>query len=124
MTYNVNRFYAAVTKLAGDGHIKQRLIRAYQDNLADIEDDELPIALKESFADLKRRMYTVAPLKGEGAIRASVRKMSAPEASECAVAIVSIYTDMLRQLDAAQEVMPLASDGKQVVPPFLVKSVS
>jgi len=124
MTYHVNRFYAAVTKLAGDGHIKQRLIRAYQDNLADIEDDELPIALKESFADLKRRMYTVAPLNGEGAIRASVRKMSAPEASECAVAIVSIYTDMLRQLDAAQEVMPLASDGKQVVPPFLVKSVS
>lgn len=124
MTYHVNRFYAAVTKLAGDGHIKQRLIRAYQDNLADIEDDELPIALKESFADLKRRMYTVAPLNGEGAIRASVRKMSAPEASECAVAIVSIYTDMLRQLDGAQEVMPLASDGKQVVPPFLVKSAS
>ena len=124
MTYHVNRFYAAVAKLAGDGHIKQRLIRAYQDNLAGIEDDELPIALKESFADLKMRMYTVAPLNGEGAIRASVRKMSAKEASECAVSIVSLYTEMLRQLDDAQEVLPLSSKGEKVVPPFLVKSVS
>ena len=124
MTYHVNRFYAAVAKLAGDGHIKQRLIRAYQDNLAGIEDDELPIALTEAFADLKRRMYTVAPLNGEGAIRASVRKMSVTEASECAASIVSLYTEMLRHLDDAQEVLPLAGEGKQVVPPFLVKSVS
>jgi hypothetical protein len=124
MTYHVNRFYAAVAKLAGDGHIKQRLIRAYQDNLAGVEDDELPIALKEDFADLKRRMYTVAPLNGEGAIRASVRKMSVTEASGCAVSIVSLYTEMLRRLDDAQEVLPLSGEGKQVVPPFLVKSVS
>ena len=124
MTYHVNRFYAAVEKLAGDGHIKHRLIRAYQDNLADIEDDELPIALKESFADLKRRMHSVTPLNGEGPIRSSVRKMSACEASECAVSIVSLYTDMLRHLDAAEEVLPLRSKGKKVVPPFLVKSAS
>ena len=124
MTYHVNRFYAAVTKLAGDGHIKQRLIRAYQDNLADVEDDELPIALKETFADLKRRMYGVTPLNGEGPIRASVRKMSAAEASECAASIVTLYTDMLRQLDGAEEVLPLKGKGKKVVPPVLVKSVS
>ena len=124
MTYHVNRFYAAVEKLAGDGHIKQRLTRAYQDNLAGIEDDELPIALKEAFADLKMRMYTVAPLKGEGAIRASVRKMSAKEASACAVSIFSLYTDMLRHLDGAEEALPLRSKGKKVVPPFLVKSAS
>ncbi len=124
MTYQVKRFYAAVAMLAGDGHIKHRLIRAYQDNLADIDDDELPIALKEAFADLKSRMYTVTPLKGEGAIRASVRKMSAGEASECAVSILSIYSELLRLSDDAQVSLPLTSEEGQVVPPFLVKSVS
>jgi len=124
MTYQVNRFYAAVAMLAGDGHIKHRLIRAYQDNLADIDDDELPIALKEAFADLKSRMYTVTPLKGEGAIRASVRKMSAGEASECAATILSLFSDLLRLSDDAQGSLGLTGDEGQVVPPFLVKSVS
>jgi hypothetical protein len=124
MTYQVNRFYAAVAMLAGDGHIKHRLIRAYQDNLADIDDDELPIALKEAFANLKSRMYTVTPLKGEGAIRASVRKMSAGEASACAATILSLYSDMLRLSDDAQGTLALTNDEGQVVPPFLVKSVS
>ncbi len=124
MTYQVNRFYAAVAVLAGDGHIKHRLIRAYKDNLADIEDDELPIPLKEAFADLKSRIYMVTPLKGEGAIRASVRKMSAGEASECAAMILSIYGNLLRLSDDAQGSLPLANDEGHVVPPFLVKSVS
>ena len=124
MTNQINRFYAAVAMLAGDGHIKHRLIRAYQDNLADIDDDELPIALKEAFADLKSRMYTVTPLKGEGAIRASVRKMSAGEASKCANTILSLYSDMLRLSDDAQSSLALTGDDGQVVPPFLVKSVS
>ena len=124
MTYHVDRFYAAVAVLAGDGHVKHRLIRAYKDNLAEIEDDELPIALKESFADLKRRMYNVTPLKGEGAIRASVRKMSAGEASECAVAILSIYSELLGISDDAQVSLPLSGEEANVVPPFLVKSIS
>ena len=124
MTNQINRFYAAVALLAGDGHIKHRLIRAYQDNLADIDDDELPIALQEAFADLKSRMYTVTPLKGEGAIRASVRKMSAGEASACATTILSLYSDMLRLSDDAQSTLALTGDEAQVVPPFLVKSVS
>ena len=122
MTYHVDRFYAAVATLAGDGHIKQRLIRAYQDNLADIEDDEVPVDLKESFADLKKRMYCVAPLNGEGAVRASVRKMSVREASECAVSVVSIYGELIKRADEIQERLPL--NDEKAVPPFLVKSAS
>ncbi len=124
MTYQVNRFFSAVAVLAGDGHIKHRLIRAYKDNLADIEDDELPIPLKEAFADLKSRIYMVTPLKGEGAIRASVRKMSAGEASECAAMILSIYGNLLRLSDDAQASLPLTNDEGHIVPPFLVKSAS
>ena len=124
MTYQVDHFYAAVATLAGDGHIKHRLIRAYQDNLDSIDDDELPITLKETFAELKSRMCTVTPLKGEGAIRASVRKMSAGEASACDVMILSLYSEMLHLSDGAQASLPLSSEDPQVVPPFLVKSVS
>lgn len=124
MTYQVEHFYAAVATLAGDGHIKHRLIRAYQDNLDSIDDLELPITLKETFAELKSRMYTVTPLKGEGAIRASVRKMSAREASACAITILSLYSDMLQLSDGAQASLPLNGEESQVVPPFLVKSIS
>jgi len=124
MTYYVDRFYAAVTTLACDGHIKQRLIRAYTDNLLAIEDDELPIELKETFADLKRQMHIVAPLNGEGAIRGSVRKMSAREASECAKSVVYLYRELLRREDSAQGTLSLSGDEAEVVPPFLVKSLS
>ena len=124
MTSHVDRFYAAVSVLAGDGHIKHRLVRAYQDNLADIEDDELPVTLKEGFTDLRRRMHCVAPLNGEGPIRASVRKMSAVEASECAVSVVSLYAEVVRHADHMQELLPLNGEDVEVVPPFLVKSVS
>ena len=35
MINHVDRFQAAVTVLAGNGHIKQRLIKAYDENLVD-----------------------------------------------------------------------------------------
>ena len=123
MTYHVDRFYAAVSVLAGDGHIKQRLMRAYQDNLDDILEEELPRPLKKSFSKLKTRMHRVAPLNGEGPICASVRKMSVHEASDCAVSVVSLYGDILRQEGDLQDPLPLQED-QDSVPPFLVKSIS
>ena len=122
MTHHVDRFLAAVTALARHGHIKQRLIKAYEDNLADISEDELPIVLKEPFTDLKQRMYRVSPLNGEGPICASVRKMSIDEASDCATAIVSLYDELVRCSEKAE--VTLVSDGEERVgvPPFLVKS--
>lgn len=122
MPYHVDRFYAAVATLAGDGHIKQRLIKAYADNLAEIEDDELPVDLKEAFTDLRSRMHGVAPSNGEGPIRASVRKMSAREASDCAVAIVKLYAEVVSRAGDMQKRLPLPQAER--LPPFLVKSVS
>jgi len=123
MTYHVDRFYAAVSVLAGDGHVKQRLMRAYQENLDDIQEDELPRQLKNSFSKLKMRMHRVAPLNGEGPICASVRKMSVHEASDCAVSVVSLYGEIIRQASDLQDPLPLNGD-QESVPPFLVKSVS
>lgn len=124
MTNLVDRFYAAVSALAGDGHIKQRLIRAYQDNLEEIEDDELPIVLREEFAELTKRLHSVAPLNGEGAVMASVRKMSCPEAGKCGESVVLLYAELLKHSDRMQGDRPLAQDDAAPLPPFLVKSVS
>lgn len=123
MTYHVDRFYAAVSVLAGDGNIKQRLMKAYRDNLDDIVEDDLPRELKQSFRELRSRLHCVAPLNGEGPVCASVRKMSVHDASECAALVVSLYGDVIRQAENLQDPLPL-SDDANTVPPFLVKSVS
>ena len=123
MKNHVDRFHAALTVLAGHGHIKQRLMKAFEDNLVYINDDEMPIALRESFADLRHQMQSVVPLNGEGSICASVRKMSLTEASECAAAVVNLYGLASRMQDNNQGSPPLADVDESRVPPFLVKSV-
>ncbi len=123
MTDHLDRFHAALTVLAGHGHIKQRLIKAFEDNLVDIHEDELPIAMKQSFADLRHDMHRVTPLNGEGPICASVRKMSLDEASEIAGRIVSLYGEIARRRDDLQTSLPLTEADETRVPPFLIKSV-
>jgi len=122
MSYQVDRFYAAVSVLAGHGHIKQRLIKAYEDNLVAISEDELPIAVKQTFSDLKHQLNRVTPLNGEGAVCASVRKMSVGEAAECAGSVVALYAEITRLGDSGQTLLPLDGKDRSGVPPFLVKS--
>ena len=123
MADQVDRFHAALTVLAGHGHVKQRLIKAWEENLGDVQDDDLPIALKQSFVDLRHDMTRVTPANGESPICASVRKMSLDEASACASHIVTLYGALARVDDDVQAALPL-SDGDEIrVPPFLVKSL-
>ncbi len=121
MSNHANRFYAAVSVLAGHGHIKRRLVKAYEANLAVIEDDDLPIAVKQSFADLRHMMNRVDPVKREGRICASVRKMSVDEADECAHKIIDLYRDMIRYTDNPQEPLPMQIGDQPAVPPVLLK---
>ena len=122
MSNHVNRFYAAVSVLAGHGRIKQRLVKAYEENLAVIEVEDLPIAVKHSFVDLRHMMSRVDPVKREGQICASVRKMSVAQADECAHKIIDLYADMIRYSDNAQESLPLQFRDQPAIRPFLVKS--
>ena len=69
-------------------------------------------------------MTRVKPQSGEGAICASVRKMSAKEASNCAVSVVSLYGEMLKISDARPSVVATGNSEDKVVPPFLVQSAS
>lgn len=121
MTNPVDRFYAAVSVLAGDGHVKQRLTDAYTRHLAGMHGSDLPVPLQESFAELRRRMHGVAPLNGEGPIRASVRKMSGPDAAECAVAVLDLYRDLLR---LGSKAVPVENPPDEAAIPFLVKKLS
>jgi len=124
MSHHAESFAAALSVLARHGHIKQRLITAFEDYLGDIEQDRLPIPMRQPFADLGHLMRRVAPLNGEGPICASVRKMSVEEADHCAQLMVELYGMALRQADNRQAALPLEA-GEQPqpqVPPFLVKS--
>ena len=122
MSNHLDRFHAAVSSLAGHGNIKQRLIVAFEDHLANVESYEVPIAVKQSFADLRKMMSGVEPLNGEGRIRATVRKMSVIEADECAQKMIDLYTDIIRYEDQAQDSVPLRIADQPLLPPFLVKS--
>lgn len=123
MTDHVDCFYAALTVLVGHGHVKQRLIGAFEEHLAEIHENDLPIPMKQAFADLRREMNRVAPLNGEGSIRASVRKMSLQQASDCAARVIDLYAKLARE-DEESLPVPLreANDDEMCVPPFLVKS--
>ena len=122
MRQHVDNFFAAVSALAGHGHIKQRLISAYEDNLEHIDEDYLPNSVRQSFSNLKDLMHSVAPANGEGPICASVLKMSVDEADQCAQNIVDLYGDMIRNIDSGQSALPLQiADPVAAVPPFLAK---
>ncbi|MFQ5634971.1 MAG: hypothetical protein ACE5G3_06540 [Gammaproteobacteria bacterium] len=90
-----DKFYAAVRALAADGSIKTRLAGAYADNLDPISDDEIPDIIRPRFELLRRQMRAAKPIGRESPIVASVRKMSAAEASRCASLIVAMFSELV-----------------------------
>ncbi len=122
MSYHIDRFHSAVMVLAGDGHVKQRLIRAFEENLLGIPEEDLPGDLKQDFCALKSCVTAIPPLHDEGPASASVRKMSARDASDCAVQVVSMYGEMLKRATVESDDEP--DDVVQPVSPFLVKTAS
>ncbi|HLT90240.1 MAG TPA: hypothetical protein VKZ85_04775 [Woeseiaceae bacterium] len=119
----VDRFFAAVSVMAGDGHVKQRLVQAYEENLQHIDEAFLPPEARERFAELKRRMRAVAPLNGEGPVRATVRKMSGQDAARCGQLMLELLTILVRASakgDRTKAVKPV--EERPPVPAFLVRS--
>jgi len=122
MSNLVDRFTTAVSVMAGNGHIKQRLVQSYEGNLQGIECDDLPVAARQPYADLRAMLQSVSPLNGEGAVRATVRKMSANDAEQCAGLMVQLLAEVIRHSGSEQKRLPLQADDRAIVPPFLVKS--
>jgi len=91
-----NCFHSATLELVRSTPIKRRLIAAYRRHLALVPEDQLPGDVRESFGQVMRCLQGVQPLRGEDAVAASVRKMSNPEADDCAALIVEIFGLMCR----------------------------
>ncbi|MGI9260624.1 MAG: hypothetical protein ACR2QR_01240 [Woeseiaceae bacterium] len=123
MSNHVDRFYAAVSVVASHGNIKQRLISAFEEHLAEIEDVELPRSVREKFIKLRAMVTGVEPLNGEGHIRATVRKMSVDEADACSRKMLDLYTDMVH-LEGDLDESPINIGDQPRIPPFLVKSLN
>jgi hypothetical protein len=96
MTTAWESFRCATLELVRSTPIKQRLVSAYRRHLAAIPEDLIPGDLRESYNQMMRSLCGVAPLRGEDAVAASVRKMSNQEADDCAALIVEMFGRMSR----------------------------
>ena len=91
--------------LARSGPIKDRLTDAYRNHLALVTAEELPEGLRAEFRACHDALTRERPLRGEDAVRATVRKLSNHEADELACNVVRLFAAMVREgarADAAE----------------------
>jgi hypothetical protein len=94
-------FHKATLELAKSHALKQRLTDAFSLHLRDMPATDMPGELRSDFELLRKRMTEVAPMRGETAVAATVRKMSMDEADACATRIVALL-DALYRVRAAK----------------------
>jgi hypothetical protein len=111
----------AALSLARSGTIKDRLAEAWRNHLALVDEGELPEALREAFRTCQSALTREPPLRGEDAVRASVRKMSSQEADELACSVVRLFAATVREVsreealqnpERALSAVPAASRAK------------
>ena len=87
----------AALSLARSGPIKERLADAFRNHLALVNAEELPDALREEFRACHDALTRERPLRGEDAVRATVRKMSNQQADDVACSVVRLFAAMARE---------------------------
>jgi hypothetical protein len=120
----------AALSLARSGTIKDRLADAWRNHLALLEAEALPERLRAEFRACQAALTREPPLRGEDAVRATVRKMSSHEADELACTVVKLFAATVREVsreEALQEnpehtvsALPVASRGKAKAAPQVV----
>jgi hypothetical protein len=88
---------AAALTLARSGSIKDRLAEAYRNHLSLVNAEELPEGLRAEFRACHAALTREAPLRGEDAVRATVRKLSSHDADELACSVVRLFAAMVRE---------------------------
>jgi hypothetical protein len=88
---------AAALTLARSGSIKDRLADAYRNHLSLVSADELPEGLRAEYRACHDALTREPPLRGEDAVRATVRKLSNHEADELACTVVRLFAAMVRE---------------------------
>ena len=83
--------------LVRSGPIKDRLAEAYRNHLAFLRAEDLPESLRQEFRACHDALTRERPLRGEDAVRATVRKMSSSEADELACSVVRLFAAIVRE---------------------------
>ena len=96
MSTTWEKFQGATLSLARSGSIKDRLVEAYRNYLAEVTEDELPRELREQFQYVRCSLTREPPQRGEDAIRATVRKLSSDEAEDIAENVVQMLSVLAR----------------------------
>jgi hypothetical protein len=92
MNTTLDLFEAATVSLTRSAPIKDRLAHAYLNYLIYVHEEDLPADICEEFRALSDTLTRVSPqLRGDDALRATVRKMSNNDAAEAASAVVRIF---------------------------------
>jgi len=94
MSTTCEQLEGAALALARSGNIKDRLAEAWRHHLALVDAAELPEALRAQFRACHAALTREPPLRGEDAVRATVRKMSNVEADEIAACVVRLFAAM------------------------------
>ena len=102
---------AAALTLARSGPIKDRLADAFRNHLALVTAEELPEGLRAEFRACHEALTRERPLRGEDAVRATVRKLSGHEADELACSVVRLFAAMVREGARAE-----AAESSDVLP--------
>lgn len=92
----------AALSLVRAGSIKDRLTDAFRNHLAQVDVEELPDTLRGQFRACHDALIRERPLPGEEAVRATVRKMSNPEADEVAASVVRLYGAYVREVTSRE----------------------
>ena len=87
----------AALALVRAGPIKDRLAEAFRNHLALVNAEELPEAIRSEFRACNEALTREHPLRGEDAVRATVRKMSNHEADEIACTVVRLFAALVRE---------------------------
>ena len=112
----------AALSLARSGPIKDRLTDAYRNHLALLEVEDLPDALRAEFRACHEALTHERPLRGEDAVRATVRKMSNQEAERIACTVVRMFAALARWAPDESAVADLPdaqlarANGRKAVP--------
>jgi hypothetical protein len=107
-----DRLESATFHFARSGPIKERLEAAWRQCLQNIEAEDVPHELRLQFLELAAQLQRERPLRGEDAVRATIRKMSNEEAERHASMIVRMFCRITRhpELD-----LPLPATGGAAV---------
>jgi hypothetical protein len=102
MTEIWQRFREASVLLAGHGPVKQRLMHAYLQHLAEADPDELIPELQGDFERLVRALTSAQACGVRGSVEASVLKMSEAEAGRHGASIVMMFATLSSRATRAQ----------------------